>query len=91
MVHSGKSVKTLENRPILQPGLEVYLDAFTTLRNDRQIGFDVGFIPWNSVVTWCQFHGYTDADDIAVFERYVREMESVEREVLNKKRPPNGK
>lgn len=85
MAAAGKEVKALENRPVLQPGLDVYIAAFTDLYADRQFGMAVGPIPWSSIIKWCHVHGIYDINDIDVFIRHIRALEKVDSDIADKK------
>ena len=86
MADSGKPVKALENRPIILPGLDVYLEAYNNLYYDKPVGMDVGAIPWGSIIKWCELNQISDINDIETCVRYIRKMESVDHEIADRKR-----
>lgn len=86
----GITVKALENRPHLQPGLNVYISAYTDLLFDRQFGMSVGPIPWSSIIKWCEIHEIHDINDIDVFISHIRALEKVDNDIEDKKRENNG-
>jgi hypothetical protein len=85
MVKAGKTVKALENRPILQPGLDVYFTAYNDLSYDRPTGMSVGSIPWSSIIKWCELHSIYDINDIATCIRYIRKLEQKDNEITERK------
>lgn len=84
------TVKALENRPILLPGLDVYLTAYQDLLYDRSLGMTVGPIPWSSLISWCHLHGLNDINDIETFKRYIRALEAADYAIREKKKGSNG-
>jgi hypothetical protein len=82
---SGVQVKALDDKPNIT-GLEFYFGAYCDLQSDRQIGMDIGPIPWTSVVRWCRLHGIHDIDDIDTINRYLRAMERAEYSFRERKR-----
>jgi hypothetical protein len=85
MLASGKNVKALESRPILQPGLDLYFYGYQDLLYDRPIGMDVGLIPWSSIIKWCKLNAIYDINDIGTAIKYIRGMEAADREINDKK------
>lgn len=84
---TGVKVKALENRPVLLPGLQFYVDGFRELQSDRRVeGFGLGPIPWSSIVNWCRLHGIHDISDIDTTVRYFRAMENAEYTQREKKK-----
>lgn len=90
IAEKGVDVKALNDRPILAPGLDVYIAAYRELSFDRPVGFSVGFIPWSSIIKWCQLHDIHDIIDIDTFIRYIRKMEQVDRELNERKKGANN-
>lgn len=83
----GVDVQALKNRPILAPGLDVYITAYRELSFDRPVGFGgCGFIPWSSIIKWCQLNDIHDINDIDTFIRYIRKMEQVDHEINERKK-----
>jgi hypothetical protein len=68
----GATPRALQNRPQLQPGLELYLNAFLELQTERPIGMTAGPIPWGSIIRWAEFNAVEDVD---VLIRHVRALE----------------
>lgn len=61
--------------------MDFYLTAYDELLSDRAgVGFDVGLIPWSSIVAWAQLHGVTDPDGIATVVYHVRNLEQAAEE-----------
>jgi hypothetical protein len=83
---SGVQVKALENRPILLPGLDVYLKAYVDLSFDRPIGMSVGPIPWSSIIKWCQLHEIHDINEIETCVRFMRALEQKDSEIAERKK-----
>ena len=79
------TVKALENRPVLLPGLELYFQAYNELSFDRPVGMSVGFIPWSSIVKWCEINGVYDIDDVSTCIRYIRALEKIDLELSERK------
>lgn len=65
--------------PALEPGDEFYLRAFWDLNTTRQIGMDLGPIPWNRIVEYGERAGL-DHDLINPFVRIIRLMDAAYRE-----------
>jgi len=86
LAESGVSVKALENRPVLLPGLDVFLKAYDDLTYDRPVGFGVGSIPWSSIIKWCQLNGMHDINDMDSCIRYIRKLEQVDHEITERKK-----
>lgn len=85
MSDKGVSVKALENRPNLLPGLDFYINAYNDLAYDRPVAMGVGAIPWSSIIKWCNLHDIYDIDEIGTCIRYIRAMEKTEYELNEKK------
>jgi len=83
---TGVKVTALENRPVLLPGLDVYLNAYQELCYDRPVGFAVGSIPWSSIIKWCEFHELHDINDVNTFVRYIRKLEQVDNDIRERKK-----
>jgi len=52
--------KTIENAPVLLPGLDLFYVAFMDLTTCRSVGFGEGPIPWDKTSEWCDRN---DLDD----------------------------
>ena len=76
--------KSIENAPDLWPGLSLFLSAFLDLSSDRQIGMDVGKIPWSVVDRYCTRYKIEDeqAEDLWF---HIRAMDEVFTKHHNKK------
>ena len=85
MADAGKFVPALEKRPILNPWLEPYMTAYNELSFDRSQGLSLGYIPWSSIVKWCELHHIYDIDDITTCIRYIRKLEATDHEISEKK------
>lgn len=59
--------ESIQNAPVLLPGLEFYYAAFWNLTTDRPIGMAEGPIPWSSMQRYCAQHGVTGFD----FDRFI--------------------
>ena len=59
------------NAPRLQPGLELYLNAFFDLDSERTHGFSLSPIPWGSIFAYGQAYGLDkeQQDDLIYFVR----------------------
>lgn len=55
-------------------GDSFYLDAFRMLSTERQIGMEIGEIPWSKIVEY-GLHKGLDGDMIDVLVHVVREMD----------------
>lgn len=86
----GKSVKALEERPIIKDGLEFYIQAYVELIYDRQAGMTVGYIPWHIIKTYAEHHGITCPNEFDKFLRYIRALENTQRKFDEKKVTTNG-
>lgn len=86
----------VDNEPELFDGDEFYIQAWYELDTCRQVGMDVGMIPWDKIVLYGQFHGLEN-DVLQAFIQIIREMDAAfmkrkeqKREVdkhVNKPRP----
>lgn len=63
------------------PGVDIYWTAYHELQSDRHQGMALGPIPWSSIVRWAELNGLGDVHDISVLTRYIRAMESADREI----------
>lgn len=86
MAESGVNVKALETRPVLAPGLDVYINAYQELGYDRPMGLSLGPIPWSSIIKWCEVHEINDINDIDTLIRYLRKLEQVDAEIAERKK-----
>lgn len=86
LANAGATVKTLENRPLLLPGLDLYFAAYNDLSYDRPFGMSVGPIPWSSIIKWCQLHGLCDINDIGTCIRYIRKLEKTDNDITERKK-----
>jgi hypothetical protein len=60
---SGKKTPVIEKWPKLQPGLELFWDAFLELNTDRPQGFSKpGPIPFTSIYHFATAYGIQDQD-----------------------------
>lgn len=48
------------NSPKLYLGLELYLEAFYELTDERQNGMELGFIPRRAITEYAEFHNFND-------------------------------
>ena len=71
----GIAIPILDNAPKLTNGLQFYLEAFRSLRSDRQIGMGIGPIPWSAIERYATRHNL-DNDELETFERHMRAMEN---------------
>ena len=60
-------------------GLEFYFKAFHELLTERR---ESGLIPWSSIIKWGK---YNNCDNIDRLTRYIRAMESVQRQKENER------
>jgi hypothetical protein len=60
--------------------------AFTELRTDRPVGFDVGAIPWASINAFALRHAI-EGEDFERFSRLIRVLDVAERNYLRDHRP----
>jgi hypothetical protein len=67
--------------------LGFYMDAFNSLRYDRQIGMAAGPIPWSSLDRYAQRY---DVGDFDVFESHIRALETVLIKHEEKRASQNG-
>lgn len=76
----------IANAPVLQIGLELYLNAFFELDSERQVGFSILPIPWRSIVNYAQVYGLDDEqqEDLIFL---VRKMDNAHIERIRKKNP----
>lgn len=57
------------NQPEVQPGLEIYYEAFWALTTTRQLGMGCGPIPWTACQSYAEVCGFDEeqADDLWFF------------------------
>lgn len=77
MLAAGTNIPPAYAPPELLPGATDVYSAFWELSSDRQIGMAVGPVPWSSIDRWLRRKRVTDAADIQVFIRLIREMDEV--------------
>jgi hypothetical protein len=72
--------------PVLENGLEFYLQAFFDLSSDRSRGFDQGPIPWSSIISYASHYGldYEETEELLFFVRRL------DNEYLKKANSKNG-
>lgn len=57
------------------------VQAWNDLSTCRPIGMAVGPIPWTSIVTWCEYHGFDrEASDVMLYVIRQLDAERAERE-----------
>jgi hypothetical protein len=82
--------QAIANKPTLQAGNDLYLQAFYDLDSERQIGMSVGRIPWSAI------EHYATLIELDYHQRYSlhRLIVSMDRAHLNRiaeKMKPKGK
>lgn len=70
---------------MLLPGLDFYFKGYQQVKFDRPMGFGVGFIPWTSIIKWCEVNDIRDINDIETTVRYFRSMEAAENKFEDRK------
>ena len=60
MKEAGKSVRALDERPALYPGLHMVWRAYLDLNARRQIGWQANPIAIESIGAWLDFNGVFD-------------------------------
>lgn len=90
---SGIVPKALENRPILDPSLHIYVTAFYDLSFARPY---VGMgspspIPLSEIVAYCDYYGFTDVEFRRSFLKYIRAMDNAQLVVMNKQADKESK
>lgn len=66
--------KWFEEEPPKGVGDDFYLDAFRNLSTERQVGMELGEIPWSKVVEYGLYKGL-DSDMIDAFVHIIRSMD----------------
>lgn len=66
---------SIRNAPVLLPGLEFYMTAFMDLSSCRQIGFDVGPIPFTAVSEYASRYDIT-GEQFHVFWALIKQMDA---------------
>jgi len=74
----------IENAPSIWPGLELYYIGFLNLTSSRQVGFQMGPIPWLSIEQYCRLQGL-DEDQAESMHFHVSEMDKFYLKYQNKK------
>ncbi len=60
--------------PDIAEGYELYLNAFWTLNSDRNVGFDLGEIPFLAIDRYAARLGIEDIDEFWLLFKTVRAM-----------------
>ncbi|WP_210482755.1 phage tail assembly chaperone [Microvirga antarctica] len=63
------------DRPLLDPHLQLYWDAFWELTSDRPVGMSVGPIPFSSIARWAQCYGMSAVDNLERLRVIVRALD----------------
>lgn len=64
------------NKPILLPGLELYYIMFFDLIHDRDIGFSVGYIKWQTIENYANSNGFSYSQKLSA-HRLIPKMDEV--------------
>lgn len=64
----------VDKEPVILPGDEFYIQAWFELDTCRQVGMDLGLIPWDKIVFYGQFHGMEE-DVLEAFIQIIRQMD----------------
>jgi hypothetical protein len=85
---TGKLPERILNAPSLKLTNQFYFQAFFELDSERINGFDIGPIPWSSIVKYAEYHGfeYDEREDFLVF---IRRMDNVYIDFVLKKQKQN--
>ena len=71
------------------PGLQLYLDAFMDLDQDRPVGLGgIGAIPFISIDTYARRIGLDAPDDFRLFMTLIRRMDAVLLDDYRRRHPP---
>jgi hypothetical protein len=71
------------DRPKIESRNRWVFEAFADLSSCRAVGFDVGQIPWSSIVSYCEYNGIYDVDS---FKGIINEMDSAYLKFIREKR-----
>lgn len=66
---------SIQNAPVLLPGLEFYYAAFLDLSTCRAVGMGEGPIPWDAIDRYAQRHGLDD-DEYDAFFGLIRALDA---------------
>lgn len=84
-IADGRDIpEKFKNAPELRSHLALYYDAFTELGSCRSYGMGVGMIPWTAAKDYAVFHCF-DEDQFRLLTWYLREMDEVFLQHINKK------
>ncbi len=77
--------KAIQNAPELEQRLELYYHAYTELDSCRQIGWNLGPIPWTAIRQYCEMEELEGDQQMAMFY-HIRAMDVAYLTHLKKKR-----
>lgn len=60
----------------LTVGDKFYLAGFYDISTDRPVGMSVGYIPWRSMIEYCQFYG-ASTDETERFVQIIKAIDAV--------------
>jgi hypothetical protein len=75
-----KESSIVQKQPTLMTGLDFYFNAYQELLTERG---EMGVIPWSSIIRWAE---YNNCDHVDRLMKYIRAMESVQRQKENERR-----
>jgi len=74
----------LEGRPNLQPGANIYYEAFQELGTCRPVGMGEGQIPWTAIRQYAEAYGF-EGEEFDILLEIIRAMDGEYLEIRNKK------
>jgi hypothetical protein len=90
-VQSGAPIpERIANAPELINGLQIYLQAFFDLDSERNHGFSLSAIPWQSIKEYAETYEF-DAEQKEDLLFFIRRMDQAHLDRLDKKQPKPGK
>jgi hypothetical protein len=75
----------LANAPVLELGLQLYIEAFFELHAARPVGMEEGMIPWAAIWDYCERLEIVDDQKDDMFH-HIHQMDLAYREFRSRKR-----
>ena len=76
----------IKNKPVLLPGLELYLQAFLDLNSERNHNFGLMRIPWSSIKNYADHYNFNEEQTENLFY-FINRMDNANLKELSKKLP----
>lgn len=79
----GKPIpERIANKPVLNPGLNLYLDAFFDLQHDKN---EANKVPWTVIIKYAEIYEFSNIQtDYLIY--FIRSLNNVYSKWINKKK-----